>query len=252
MTQFNEDQRGGLTPAKRACEDFLARIEAGQVEHARLAAAAPKCPVCAEPLFQPEKPCPACWQKEQDKLREAQQDRERIKKERQKDIYRLGGPKAYNDFTLAKYDNKAAIELCAGYPEQNLYLWGAAGTGKTHLATALMREYSDGYVYKPQEIYRDCRGLKDGDEEQAAINEFRDMPYLIIDDLGQDKLTEWAFSTLYEIIEGRDMWERKGLIITSNFSLQDLAARMGRDCVISRINGLCKVVEITGPDRRMR
>ena len=110
MTQFNEDHRGGLTPAKRACEDFLARIEAGQAEHARLAAAAPKCPVCAEPLFKPEKPCPACWQKEQDKLREAQQEQERIKKERQKDIYRLGGPKAYNDFTLEKYDNKAAIE----------------------------------------------------------------------------------------------------------------------------------------------
>ena len=103
---------------------------------------------------------------------------------------------------------------------------------------------------KPQHIYRACRGLKDGQEEQAAINKFRDIPYLVVDDLGSDKKTDWSFSTLYEIIDGRDMYERTGMIITSNLSLGDLAARLDDDRIISRINGMCKIIQLTGKDGR--
>jgi DNA replication protein DnaC len=105
-------------------------------------------------------------------------------------------------------------------------------------------------VIKPQRIYRDCRGIKDGEEEQAAIDSFVNIPFLVIDDLGVDKKTDFSFSTLYEVIDGRDMSEMKGLIVTSNLSLSALAERLGDDRISSRLAGMCKIVEITGKDRR--
>ena len=170
-------------------------------------------------------------------------------KKKNRAIYRLGGLKAYNQFTIAKYNNKVAIELCSVFPAVSLFLWGASGTGKTHLATAIIREH-DGMVIKPQRIYRDCRGIKDGEEEQAAIDSFVNIPFLVIDDLGVDKKTDFSFSTLYEVIDGRDMSEMKGLIVTSNLSLSALAERLGDDRISSRLAGMCKIVEITGKDRR--
>mgnify|MGYP001619277497 FL=1 len=170
-------------------------------------------------------------------------------KKRNRDINRLGGLKAYNQFTLAKYTNKPAIESCSVFPTVNLFLWGTAGTGKTHLATAIIREH-DGVVIKPQRIYRDCRGIKDGEEEQAAIDRFINIPFMVLDDLGVDRKTDFSFSTLYEVIDGRDMSEMKGLIVTSNLSLTALAERLGDDRISSRLAGMCKVIEITGKDMR--
>ena len=176
-------------------------------------------------------------------------EKEKELKKRNRDIYRLGGLKAYNQFTLARFTNKVAMELSAVFPVVNLFLWGAAGTGKTHLATAIIREH-DGMVIKPQRIYRDCRGIKDGEEEQAVIDSYVNIPFMVLDDLGVDKKTDFSFSTLYEVIDGRDMAERKGLIVTSNLSLTALAERLGDDRISSRLAGMCKVIEMTGKDMR--
>ena len=175
-----------------------------------------------------------------------------VEKEKQRDIWRLGGLKAYNQFTLEKYTNKAAVELCAGFPDKNLFIWGQAGTGKTHLATAIVRQYQEARVIKPQHIYRACRGIKDGEAEQDAINSFINIPFLVIDDLGVDKKTDFSFQTLYEVIEGRDMAEKNGLIITSNLDLNALETRMDDGRITSRLVGMCKVVEITGSDWRLK
>ena len=133
----------------------------------------------------------------------------------------------------------------------NVIMLGAVGLGKTHLATALVRSHRDAWVVKPQTIYRNCRGIKSGQEEQEAINVFIKCPLLVIDDLGVDKKTDFSFSTLYEVIDGRDMSEQKGLIITSNLSLSALSERMGDDRITSRIGGMCKIIELTGKDHRI-
>lgn len=187
--------------------------------------------------------CPVCA--EQD-MRAAQALAERKRFE----ISMLGGVKAYEDFTLEKYDNKAAIKECAGYPGENLYIWGAAGSGKTHLATALVRGRQWATVVKPQHIYRECRGLADGAEEQEAINRYINIPHLVIDDLGQDKKTDWSFATLYEVVDGRDMNRISGLIVASNLSLGELAEQLGDDRIPSRLAGMCRIIRLAGKDRR--
>lgn len=47
------------------------------------------------------------------------------------------------------------------------------------------------------------------------------------------------------------MQETGGLIITSNLSLDNLRARFADDRLTSRIAGMCKILEITGADRRL-
>lgn len=200
-----------------------------------------RCPACGTLLEGG-----VCWRCAEEAAIQAQAEAAQLRVE----VERLGGLKAYQDFTLERYDNKAAVELCAAYPNNNLFLWGPAGTGKTHLATALVRRHN-GLVVKPQHIYRECRGLADGAEEQAAISWYIRLPHLVIDDLGQEKLTDWSFSILYEVLDGRDMNRLSGLIVTSNLSLSSLAERLGDDRIPSRLSGMCRVVELTGKDRRV-
>jgi DNA replication protein DnaC len=102
------------------------------------------------------------------------------------------------------------------------------------------------------DIFRKVRGLKDGKDEQNAIETIADRKHIVIDDLGVGKMTDFALAVVYEVIDYRDMNLIDGMIITSNLSLTQLAGALGDDRVTSRIAGMCKVVNITGPDRRIK
>lgn len=237
MTTFLEGKPGGLEPINKIAK--LPDLVEDKIFEMACQGCHTAVPMKESEAYYREVFCERC------KANHIEMDKQRKKG---RDIYRLGGLKAYNQFTLAKYTNKPAIESCSVFPTFNLFLWGTAGTGKTHLATAIIREH-DGMVIKPQRIYRDCRGLKDGAEEQAAIDRFVNIPFLVIDDLGIYE-TNFAYSVLVEIIDGRDMGDKKGLIITSNLSLDSLAEKMKDDRISSRLAGMCKVIEITGKDMR--
>lgn len=193
-------------------------------------------------------PCPTCAERAKVKRLEAMA-------QRSLDIERLGGEKAYREYTLEKYDRKELIDACAGFPNRNLYLWGATGVGKTHLAVALVRAALTGLVIKPQQIYREMRGFKTPGEEERVLRSYINRVPLVIDEAGIGHDTEFSYTALYEVIDGRDMAGKKGLIITSNLPLDLLAQKFKDDRVTSRIAGLCGkqgVIEITGTDRRMK
>lgn len=219
-------------------EGFLNRIKYNQEYIDKL----PKCPKCGYSFINGV--CDRCAEMEEVERKNA----ERIKAW---DIKRLGGIKAYESFTLDNYANKAAISMCDGYPDINLYIWGAAGVGKTHLATAIVRQFGNAILVKPQHIFRKLRGLKSGEEEQAVIDKLASKVYIVIDDLGVEKSSAFSLSSLYEIIESRDMNYVKGMIVTSNLSLAGLAEKLGDDRITSRLAGMCKIVEITGGDHRL-
>ena len=112
MTNFiDEGKPGGLTHISEAVNELVKNITF--------------CPVCEYPLR--ETPCQICIANDREK-------KKAIEMERDRNIQRLGGLKAYNQFTLEKYTNKAAVDKCADYPNINIFLCGPAGTGKTHRA----------------------------------------------------------------------------------------------------------------------
>lgn len=91
--------------------------------------------------------------------------------------------------------------------------------------------------------------------EQDIIARYTGTPLLVIDDLGKEKPTEWALSTIFNIVDGR---YRKGkpTIYTTQYNGKQLAERLASggnpetaEAIVSRMQG-CKVVVLDGEDRR--
>jgi len=172
----------------------------------------------------------------------------------------FGGDRPYRDFRFDRYDvapeNRQGFLRSRGFHplRDNLYLWGPCGVGKTHLACALARLQAEKGLsvsfLKPTQLFRKVR-RKDADEEQQAIERFIREDVLVLDDLGIGNDTPFGRQILQEILDGRDYRSRAGLVITSKFSLDDLARKFDDDTVSSRIAGMCHVVKVDGRDRRL-
>ena len=72
---------------------------------------------------------------------------------------------------------------------------------------------------------------------------------LCIDDIGAEKMTAFVQQITYYIINYREQ-EMLHTLITSNFSLQDIDNQIDTR-VSSRIGGMCKIIKLTGKDRRL-
>ena len=172
-----------------------------------------------------------------------------------------GGEKPYREFSFERFtvtpENQAAFTRAKAFsPERdNLYLWGACGVGKTHLAFATARVHcapsrAVEFVQPPKLLRRVRR--RDPDDEQQAVDRFITAEVFVLDDLGIGHETAYARQIFQEILEGRDLAYRSGLIVTSRYSLDDLAAKLGDDSIPSRLMGMCRIIGIVGPDRRMK
>ena len=169
--------------------------------------------------------------------------------------------KPYRDFTFERYDvtpgNRDAVEFAKQFDrfKDNLYLWGLWGVGKTHLAMALLRRCfargASSAVVTPARLVRKLR-MKTPDEEQQAVDHFIRMDVLLIDDLGVGGDSPYARQVLQEILDGRDFNDRGGLVVTSQHSIKALARRLTDGAIPSRLAGMCRVIGITGPDRRLQ
>jgi len=172
---------------------------------------------------------------------------------REKEIKRLGGLRAYEDFTRDNYKNKAVLKALDNFPQENYYLWGPAGAGKTHAAVAVLRDTIYGQVVRMARISRWFRGFERTDEESKAIKACADMT-LLIDDLGSEKMTDYLQGILFEIMDRRWQYKKGGLLITSNVSIEKLGEIVG-DRTASRIAGLVgtkNTIKISGKDWRLK
>jgi DNA replication protein DnaC len=156
-----------------------------------------------------------------------------------------------------------------------LYLHGPSGTGKTHLVSALVRQY---VTENPEaEVFDQAMGnhrgfyvpsypvvcnitdvltrirasFRDsGEREDQIIADYSGTKNIIFDDLGVEKASEWALQTLYAIIDKRYR-DMKQTSFTSNYDLDQLSQRLS-DRIASRIAGMCKIIKLEGKDRRLQ
>lgn len=150
--------------------------------------------------------------------------------------------------------------LLEGFKSGSSYfLFGIPGTGKTHMAVALMRETISSpdtmrfvtmadLLLKIKATFEPCAD----ESETYVINHYSKVPCLILDDIGVEKPTEWTLQTLYTIIDRRYR-NMEQTVFTSNLSLKELADRLG-ERIPSRIAEMCgpdNILHITGPDRRL-
>ena len=153
--------------------------------------------------------------------------------------------------------------------KKGLYLYGTAGTGKTHTAYAICKKLSEEgqevVVFKSTEILRiikeeinnhnqgtifDSSGSfgKTYSSFLEGINDFKGL--LFIDDFGTEKESEWVIETFYSIID-KKYEDEIPVIITSNFKLDEINEKMG-DRFASRIAQMCEIIPMVGGDRRLK
>lgn len=196
------------------------------------------------------KEMPVC-EKTANKDWEAEWQKRKDEELREREIKRLGGILSFEEYTKARFDNKKILEALANFPKENYFLWGPAGTGKTHAATAILREVPNAYVMRMSRISRWLRRCEGPDAEIEVIKKLSEMT-MLLDDLGSEKMTDFLQSNFYEIIDRRLEYRINGLIITSNLSLDQLAPIVG-DRTVSRIMGLVgrkNILEFSGKDYR--
>jgi len=152
---------------------------------------------------------------------------------------------------------------------KGLYIWGDRGTGKTHLAVALMREAlkninvivrNGDYVINrrnvpcfisiPELLLEIRNSYSDGkSSEKLIIDKYTDNDFLVLDDLGAEKTSEWTMQILYIIVDRRYREEKK-TIFTSNLSIEEISEKLD-DRIASRIAGMCVSVPMHGADKRI-
>lgn len=139
--------------------------------------------------------------------------------------------------------------------KDNIFLNGVCGTGKTHLAGAVLKNVCGKNLRAKWEnpIYL-TRFVKKyfGQDEDKIVADLVSQDVLIIDDIGVGQDLSTILRLLYEICDKRKANKKNGLIITSNLSMDELGQHYKDDRVPSRIAGLCEIVTIAGVDRRIQ
>ena len=143
-----------------------------------------------------------------------------------------------------------------GAPEpgrNGLFIAGPPGTGKTHRPVVCMT-----MIDLLERIKRTYSAT--GGSESDVLKIYKTVPLLVIDDIGKEPPTEWAISTVYNIINGR--YEAYlPTIVTTNYDTEALIDRMtpreSHDSMtaratIDRLMEMCRGITLTGQSWRSR
>jgi len=183
---------------------------------------------------------------------------EKIENDPVRYLKRFGVPSKYMGASLTSFDGgSATIKLCWEYlkqPSGDIFITGECGSGKTHIACAILRELAKAdkkafFVSVPELLMELRVSFKDGatQSESDIINRYVNMPFLVLDDLGAEKTTEYSITSLYLIIDKRINDERP-TVITTNLSLGQVEDVFGSR-IASRLSGY-KLWKLDMPDFR--
>ena len=179
----------------------------------------------------------------------------------------------------AKYTSE---KFALAYPVDTggigLLFTGSVGTGKTHLAVsvlkAILEKGGTGIFYHFQDLIKQIQNSFNRNvqaTESEILEPILNAEVLVLDELGASKPSDWVFDTIAHVLNTRYN-ERRTTIITTNYPNRDallvpgkvlsvfeearealrnetLGDRIG-ERMRSRIQEMCMVVEMIGPDYR--
>lgn len=169
-------------------------------------------------------------------------------------------PRASKDYN-PKPNQRRAVDIMARLctaRSGGVYLYGPSGTGKTLLAArAAYRLRERGIPAVFLKAKRALDGMRDFETE--GPNGYGKMSdywfvlldtaeFLILDDLGAHRCSEFAVEQLTAVFDHRHD-HNLATVVTSNLTLTELADKMG-DRLADRVRGLCVPVEINGKSNR--
>lgn len=160
--------------------------------------------------------------------------------------------------------NKKEVEIAKDYTnkcinnklENGLIITGISGVGKTHLAASISNELIQkdilvlmGRLTSLLDMIKET--FKDNSKsENELIDLFSNLDMIVIDDLGTEKISQWALDKLYTIIENRNE-NKLPIIITTRFDKQSLLNRFYQsndkdlsNAIIQKLYQMCYGVEL--------
>ena len=184
-------------------------------------------------------------------------------------MHHVGIGRRHHDCTIENFSGSEAIRAVCKEIVKNpadLVLSGSPGTGKTHLAAAIVRELILAgkvfRIYDPRHAIVEFITVPDlflklrqsfndaeAENESEILSRLSKIALLVLDDLGSEKPTEWAITTLYTIIDARYR-EMKPTIVTTNLSLEKIGSQL-HDRIASRLSS-GKVIKLKGVDHRAK
>jgi DNA replication protein DnaC len=176
------------------------------------------------------------------------------------DIFR---EKTFDTFRLNADNRDAfreAVRVAKEPDGKGLLLAGNnTGTGKTHLAVAILNERiktrCEGLFCTVPELMADIkRTFGRNDDTSELIELVKGVELLILDDLGAEKSSEWATEQLFVIINAR-LLKRKQTVVTTNFTVKELIDKLGGlsgQRIVSRLCEMCVFKRLEGEDWRMK
>jgi DNA replication protein DnaC len=182
----------------------------------------------------PPKMCATCG----DVIRQAELDeQDRASVAARENAAKMVVPPIYRDTaTIDTFDPARAAflrEWIAG--PKSLYLYGIAGAGKTHTAAAVAREavrsQRHGRVvwWDVPDLLERLRQSHDDPQRAASIaDEIEGAELLVLDNIGQEKPSEWVRERLYVTVNRRYVRQER-VLVTSELDLDELAGKIGRN-----------------------
>ena len=138
---------------------------------------------------------------------------------------------------------------------KGLYFCGGVGTGKTHLAVAVMNELirkkrTPSLFVTVPELLDNLRETynKPGRNLDEWMDAVQNAEFLVLDDLGSERTTEWVRERIFVIVNHRYR-DALPTVFTSNIGPKDLAEQLG-ERTASRIIAMCDWIALEGDDYR--
>ena len=164
-----------------------------------------------------------------------------------------GVPRLYGNCTLENYQGNENLISELRKEKDNVVLRGNTGCGKTHLAVAILKMQASRdsrFITVPDLLLKIRSSFNGGAEsEEEIIKEFSNISMLVLDDLGAEKTSEFAVTTLYIILDRRIRDCRK-TIITTNLSQKEIEETFGAR-IASRLSSM-ENIKINMPDYRKK
>ena len=168
------------------------------------------------------------------------QERQQAEREKLERYEKSGVPERYFNEALDTYKITNEMQATAAKAATNflhavkcgefksLVLIGSAGTGKTHLACAIIREAGGKYRTAPDivEEMRRAKSFTANDTEADIIKYYGHVPLLVIDEIGRGIASTDEKYMLYQILNARYN-TRKPTVLISNFTKADFLQYIG-------------------------